>query len=80
MLPSATVGTIEFRSLVEPIRRVVARLHGHFLRAEAYDVEFSEKLVEVKQINSRGEPEHFYLPYDKLVISVGWLLNGSNAQ
>ena len=71
MLPSATVGTIELRSLVEPIRRIVARFSGHYLKAEAYDIEFSEKLVEIAQTNSRGEREHFYLPYDKLVIGVG---------
>ncbi len=71
MLPSATVGTIELRSLTEPIRRIVSRLRGHFIRAEAYDVEFSEKLVEVAQVNSKGEKEHFYMPYDKLVIGVG---------
>lgn len=71
MLPSATVGTLELRSLVEPIRRIISSLKGHYLKAEAVDIEFSEKLVEVAQINSLGEKEHFYLPYDKLVIGVG---------
>ena len=71
MLPSATVGTLEFRSLVEPVRRIVARIHGHFLKAEAEDVEFSEQLVEVSQIAANGEKQHFYIPYDKLVIGVG---------
>src|SRR5436190_7299037 len=32
MLPSATVGTLEFRSLVEPIRKIVHRIRGHFLK------------------------------------------------
>ena len=71
MLPSATVGTLELRSLAEPIRRIIARLHGHYLKAEAVDIEFSEKLVEVSQVNSQGENEQFYVPYDKLVIAVG---------
>lgn len=71
MLPSATVGTLELRSLVEPIRRIVQRVKGHFLRAEAVDVELSERLVEVKQVDASGEEQHFYLPYDKLVIGVG---------
>ena len=57
MLPSATVGTLEFRSLTEPIRRIVNRVRGHFLRAEAVDVEFTEKLVEVKAIDARGNDE-----------------------
>ena len=71
MLPSATVGTLELRSLVEPVRRIVQRVRGHFLKAEAEDVEFSEKLLEVSQVDARGEKRHFYLPYDKLVIGVG---------
>ena len=74
MLPSATVGTLELRSLVEPIRRIVSRAKGHFLKAEAVDVELSEKLLEVTQTNAQGEECHFYLPYDKLVLGVGkWI-------
>ena len=71
MLPSATVGTLELRSLVEPIRRIVSRAKGHFLKAEAVDVELSERLLELKQTNAQGEECHFYLPYDKLVLGVG---------
>lgn len=71
MLPSATVGTLELRSLVEPIRRIVQRVKGHFLRAEAIDVELSERLLEVAQTDADGIRRHFYLPYDKLVIGVG---------
>ena len=71
MLPSATVGTLELRSLVEPIRRIVQRVRGHFLKAEAVDVELSEQLLEVAQTDANGVKRHFYLPYDKLVISVG---------
>ncbi|KAL4958008.1 hypothetical protein BDW69DRAFT_155157 [Aspergillus filifer] len=75
MLPSATVGTLGLRSLVEPVRRIVQRVHGHFLKGEAVDVEFSEKLVEITQTNSKGEKEQFYLPYDKLVVGVGCITN-----
>ncbi|KGQ01740.1 hypothetical protein PAAG_11458 [Paracoccidioides lutzii Pb01] len=71
MLPAATVGTLGLRSLVEPIRLILQRVHGHFLCAEAVDVDFSEKLVEVSQIDSSGKERRFYLPYDKLVIGVG---------
>jgi NADH dehydrogenase len=73
MLPSATVGTLELRSLAEPIRRIVNRVGGHFLRAEANDVEFSEQLVEIKQTDAKGVERHFYLPYDKLIVGVGML-------
>ncbi|KAI1325518.1 hypothetical protein F5Y16DRAFT_401377 [Xylariaceae sp. FL0255] len=75
MLPSATVGTLEFRSLVEPIRRILTRVGGHYLRASAEDVEFSEKLVEVSQTDAYGKEVRFYVPYDKLVIGVGSITN-----
>jgi NADH dehydrogenase len=71
MLPSATVGTLELRSLVEPMRRIIQRLRGHFLKAEAVGIEFSEKLLEVSQTDAAGVTRSFYLPYDKLVIGVG---------
>ena len=71
MLPSATVGTLELRSLVEPIRRIVQRAKGHFMKADAVDVELSENLVEVAQTDANGNKVHFYLPYDKLVLGVG---------
>ena len=71
MLPSATVGTLELRSLIEPVRGIVQRVRGHFLRAEAVDIELSERLLEVAQTDAGGEKRHFYLPYDKLVIGVG---------
>jgi NADH:ubiquinone reductase (H+-translocating) len=75
MLPSATVGTLELRSLVEPIRRILSRVKGHFVRAKAEDVEFSYKLVEVSQLDAEGKEVRFYVPYDKLVIAVGSVTN-----
>lgn len=71
MLPSATVGTLELRSLVEPIRRILSRVKGHFIRGKAEDVCFSERLVEVSQTDASGNLTSFYVPYDKLVIAVG---------
>jgi NADH dehydrogenase len=71
MLPSASTGTLELRSLVEPVRKIICRIHGHFLKAMAVDVCFSEKLVEVEAKDSRGQPVQFYVPYDKLVIACG---------
>lgn len=75
MLPSATVGTLELRSLAEPVRRIVRRVHGHFVKGMAEDVDFSEKLVEVSAIGPNGDKQHFYLPYDKLVLGVGSVTN-----
>jgi NADH dehydrogenase len=73
LLPSATVGTLEIRSLMEPIRRITGAVRGHFLKANAECVDFSEKLVEVSQTLATGEKRYFYVPYDKLVIGVGML-------
>ncbi|KAI9745599.1 MAG: hypothetical protein M1818_001133 [Claussenomyces sp. TS43310] len=75
MLPSATVGTLELRSLAEPIRRIVTNVKGHFIKAKAEEIEFSEKLVEISQIDANGEKKRFYLPYDRLVIGVGSTTN-----
>ncbi|KAM5354180.1 hypothetical protein ACJ41O_000830 [Fusarium nematophilum] len=75
MLPSATVGTLELRSLVEPIRRILSRVNGHFIRAKAEDVDFSHKLVEVSQKDAYGNDIRFYVPYDKLVVAVGSTTN-----
>ncbi|KAJ9160965.1 hypothetical protein NKR19_g2800 [Coniochaeta hoffmannii] len=75
MLPSATVGTLSLKSLVEPIRRVLFRVKGHFIRAQAEDVDFSARLVEVSQKDAQGNDVHFYVPYDKLVIAVGSVTN-----
>lgn len=80
MLPSATVGTLGFRSLVEPVRRIVQRVRGHFLRGVAEDVDFSEKLVEVSQMDDNGKEQRFYLPYDKLVIGVGTIALSANLE
>ncbi|KDN43790.1 nucleotide-binding domain-containing protein [Tilletiaria anomala UBC 951] len=38
LLPSATVGTVEPRSLVESLRRIIARVHGHYVEGYAVDV------------------------------------------
>jgi NADH dehydrogenase len=71
LLPGATVGTLEVRSLIEPIRRITSAIRGHFMKATAENIDFIEKLVEVSQTLPDGEKRHFYVPYDKLVISVG---------
>jgi NADH dehydrogenase len=75
MLPSATVGTLELKSLVEPIRRILHRVKGHFIMATAENIHFSDRLVEVAQKDANGQTVRFYVPYDKLVIAVGSVTN-----
>ena len=71
MLRSATVGTLELRSLVEPVRRIITRVKGHFLKGSAEDIDFSSKLIEVSALTPTGKEERFYIPYDKVVVGVG---------
>ncbi|KAF9053069.1 hypothetical protein BJ165DRAFT_1445289 [Panaeolus papilionaceus] len=71
LLPSAAVGTVSIRSLIEPIRKILARLHGHFVQGKAVDLVMSERLLEVETVTAGGAKTSFYLPYDKIVIAVG---------
>ncbi|KAF8950987.1 hypothetical protein BGZ46_004220, partial [Entomortierella lignicola] len=59
LLPSATVGTLELRSLIEPIRRLLSRLGGYYLEGRAEDIDFENQLVEVSGIND-SEGRKFY--------------------
>lgn len=72
LLPSATVGTLDIKSLMESIRYLINRIDGHFLQASAEKVEFGDKLIKVQDTNSK---KSFYVPYDKLVVAVGSTTN-----
>ncbi|WVQ79734.1 hypothetical protein IAT38_001834 [Cryptococcus sp. DSM 104549] len=77
LLPSACVGTVEPRSLVEPLRKLVARVRGHYLMGAAVDLDMAERLLEV-EVPKEGGVEgttRCYVPYDKLVIAVGSTTN-----
>ncbi|KAI8321230.1 hypothetical protein GQ54DRAFT_262130 [Martensiomyces pterosporus] len=67
LLPSVTVGTVEFRSVLEPIRRIIKRIRGSYLEASAVDVDFDRKYV---LIEKEGE-SRAWVPYDRLVVGVG---------
>jgi hypothetical protein len=56
------VGTVQVRSLIEPLRKVIARLRGHFVYGKAVDLVMSERLLEVETVSSAGRSERFYLP------------------
>ncbi|EFQ28610.1 hypothetical protein CGRA01v4_07162 [Colletotrichum graminicola] len=82
LLASTSVGTLEFRSILEPVRWLNL---DSFYEAWADDVDFSKKLVRVEKVTSqdatsrtlperqlhRSKGEVIDVPYDKLVISVG---------
>lgn len=64
LLPSATVGTVEPRSLIEPLRKLLNRHRGHYVQGKAVDVEFgslknpaeggAERLLEVQLVSGEA--------------------------
>lgn len=81
LLAGATVGTVEPRSLVEPIRE--------FLQRNDVDVKFYEaKCVDIDPVNNtvtcsdqsdvKSSKPQFTLPYDQLVVGVGSVPNTMN--
>ena len=54
-----SVGTLELRSLIEPIRRLLSRLGGYYVEGRADDVDFENQLVEVTGIHD-SEGRKFY--------------------
>lgn len=59
---AAAVGTVSVRSLVEPLRKIAARLRGHLVNARAIDLVMSERLLEVETIRPDGKGERMYIP------------------
>ena len=59
---AAAVGTVSVRSLVESLRKVIARLHGQLIHGRAVDLVMSERLLEVETGSVGGEPRNIYLP------------------
>ena len=73
LLPSTTVGTIEFRSIIEPIRH--ARKNLRFYWATAVTVDAGRKVVHCL---SRADERPFEVEFDILVIAVGAVNNTYN--
>jgi len=81
LLPSATVGTVGIRSLVESIRRLMVRARAHFLEASARDIDLKSKLIECYSTDEdTGVEQSFYVPYDRLIVAVGSVTNTHGAK
>ncbi|KAL6570690.1 External alternative NAD(P)H-ubiquinone oxidoreductase B4, mitochondrial [Orobanche gracilis] len=82
LLPSVTNGTVEARSIVEPIRRIVGkkRFDVQFKEAECYKIDTDNKKVYCRstQQNHLGGTEEFTVDYDYLVIGMGARSNTFN--
>ena len=70
LLPSTTVGTIEFRSIIEPIRS--AKEHITYYHAHCTAVDQETKTIHCKNALDANE---FSLMFDILVIGVGAISN-----
>ncbi|EFN57549.1 hypothetical protein CHLNCDRAFT_143182 [Chlorella variabilis] len=71
MLPSTSVGTVEFRSLLEPVR--VSNPFVNFFEAVCDRIDLEEKVAHCtgKTPYKDGRLPQFEIPYDVLVVSVG---------
>lgn len=81
LLASTSVGTLEFRAAIEPVRRIdPAEFHQGWVR----DVDFERRVVKVEpstqdELTARSgrvpdagdETSQYEIPYDKLVLAVG---------
>lgn len=68
------MGTVQVRSLVEPLRKIIARVRGHFVNGYAVDLVMGQQLLEVETLQSDGVKKRLYIPYDKLIIAVSFAL------
>lgn len=66
LLPGTTVGTVEFRSIIEPLR--VARRGLRFYHADCSAVDTERRTIDC---HAHAGGDRFELAYDKLVIAVG---------
>ncbi|KAL8137852.1 hypothetical protein V2J09_003853 [Rumex salicifolius] len=81
LLPSVTCGTVEARSIVEPIRNIIKR-NGEveFCEAECIKIAAEDKKLVCKtSFENAPDPNHeFSLDYDYLVIAIGAQVNTFN--
>ncbi|KAL5997153.1 External alternative NAD(P)H-ubiquinone oxidoreductase B1, mitochondrial [Asimina triloba] len=82
LLPSVTCGTVEARSIVEPIRKIVEKKIGEiqFWEAECVKIDTASKRVHCRCNNylTIEEEKDFFVEYDYLVIAVGAQANTFN--
>ncbi len=65
VFPAAAVGTVSVRSLIESLRKIIARLHGQLIHGRAVDLVMSERLLEVETVSVGGETRNIYVPCDR---------------
>ncbi|XP_071720204.1 external alternative NAD(P)H-ubiquinone oxidoreductase B2, mitochondrial-like [Rutidosis leptorrhynchoides] len=77
LLPSVTVGTVEARSVVEPVRNIVKKKENiNFWEAECFKIDAENKKVYCRSVTN--EKEEFVVDYDYLVVAMGARVNTFN--
>lgn len=74
LLPSCTTGTVEHRSIMEPIRSITRHKQAavKFYEAEATKIDHVNKTITIDDNSDiRGAMSKTEVPYDMLVVSVG---------
>jgi NADH:ubiquinone reductase (non-electrogenic) len=74
LLPSCTVGTIEHRSIMEPIRNFLRHKKAavKYYEAEATKIDYENKIVYIDdQSEIKGDSSKTQVPFDMLVVGVG---------
>ncbi|XP_043697746.1 external alternative NAD(P)H-ubiquinone oxidoreductase B2, mitochondrial-like [Telopea speciosissima] len=82
LLPSVTCGTVEARSVVEPVRKIIRKKKEEirFWEAECTKIDAAKKEVHCRSVQKVGSDgkEEFIVEYDYLVIAVGACANTFN--
>jgi NADH:ubiquinone reductase (non-electrogenic) len=74
LLPSCTTGTIEHRSIMEPIRNIMRhkRASVKYYEAEATKIDYEKRIVYAKDNSEiKGDIMDTEVPFDMLVVGVG---------
>lgn len=69
LMASTTVGTLEFRSIIEPIRNAGLRDEHHYHQSLATSLDVKQRVVEC--VSFLDPSKRYSLPYDTLVVGVG---------
>lgn len=74
LLPSCTTGTIEHRSIMEPVRNILRHKKAvvKYYEAEATKIDYEKKVVYINDDSEvKGDTSSTEVPFDMLVVGVG---------
>ncbi len=74
MLASSALGTVNQRSICQPVRPLTAKKNATYYESSVIGVEKEKKLVTCETLGG----QRYSLPYDKLVVGIGFQPNDFN--